>query len=153
MSFEHSHVVDIGRPTDLIECCPALSTVPGSERLVLAAGEGHLTLVAAYPEGGTGSLREVDGLQGRFQHEGAVHAIAWAHASPSAPRFASVGAGRVGLHDLQQGGGSSVSLLLPTQERVNSCCFLAGRVDRLATTGDDGFCHIMKLPVRVGPAS
>ena len=145
-------VADIRRPAELVECCHSHTTVPGSENIILTAGEGHLTLLAAYPEGGPGSLREIDVLQGKLQHSGpAVHAIAWAKADPqTAPRdpcFASIGPGRANVHMLCSNGEPKkiCDTMLPSRERINSCCFLTGeRRDHLAYTGDDCACSIVR---------
>jgi hypothetical protein len=52
-------ILDLGRPAQRIECCPAV----GYERLILAVGESHLSLTGAYDVAGGTERRQVPELE------------------------------------------------------------------------------------------
>lgn len=120
----------------LVRCCPT----KGLERVILAAGDTHLTLLGLYQDS---SLHEVTDLKGKLSHDGAVDAVAWA---PSTSVLASAGGGRLGIHRMMTEGVSSdlLAIPLPSSERVSSLCFL-GQDSTVATAGEDGRCHIFNL--------
>ena len=133
--------IDLGKSVERVESCP----LKDYERLVLAAGESHLSLIALYKQSQQDdALKEVPGLEGKLEHQGAVHAVAWG--SNKVPVVAAVGTGTLSLHEMHAGGFTSCSLTLPSSDRVHSCCFIGGESQRVAVTGDGEACHILALP-------